>query len=315
MRDYQDLSSTEVRILLALYNGGPNLSAQLESFSSQTHSNWRLAVQDDGSDDDGPDQARRFAQTVENYVAVFQDGQRRGAAQNFLALLRREADADCYVALSDQDDVWFPDKLERSLRALSEIEEGQPAIFCSSTVVCDATLNGRKSSMICRRPPNFRNALIQSLAGGNTMMLNPAATRLIAAASLEAPDAQFHDWWIYQIVSGVGGEIIYDAAPTLLYRQHQSNFIGANISWRSKLFRIGKLLEGRFRDWNRSNLAALENSTHRFTPENRETLETFKKAREGRLDQRLKALIQSGVYRQTLSGSLSLYVAVLLNKL
>jgi hypothetical protein len=52
-------------------------------------------------------------------------------------------------------------------------------------------------------PPSFRNALVQSIAGGNTMVFNVALKRLIEnAGPLDVPS---HDWWVYILVTGSGG--------------------------------------------------------------------------------------------------------------
>ena len=72
-------------------------------------------------------------------------------------------------------------------------------------------------------------ALTQNVATGCTVMLNRAAADLIAAS--RAPGATLHDWWSYLMVSAAGGRVLFDAAPVVLYRQHEANALGAPASF------------------------------------------------------------------------------------
>lgn len=100
------------------------------------------------------------------------------------------------------------------------------------------------------------------------MMLNRAAIDLLRASAAEAGRVVVHDWWIYQILSGVGGTVIFDEVPLLLYRQHGGNQIGANAGVSAKLRRFRWMLAGRFRRWNAINLSASWSSAHRSPPRN-----------------------------------------------
>lgn len=307
------MTSPEVIILLALYNGAPNLREQLDSFATQTHRDWGLLISDDGSSDEGPEIARHFAVEMRQPVDI-KPGPCRGFAQNFLSLLHAAGHGPRYAALSDQDDVWMADKLERSLRALRDVPEGVPAMYCSRTWVWDSATGEKRLSHMHGREPNFKNALVQNIAGGNTIVLNRAALDLVQAAVDEASDIVCHDWWLYQMVTGTGGRMIYDPEPTLFYRQHSGNQIGANTTTLASLTRIALIMTGRFRGWNARNVAALRRSAHRFTPENRRILNRFAAARQQGLARRMAMLHRSGVHRQTPGGNAGLWLAALLNK-
>nr|WP_245972416.1 glycosyltransferase family 2 protein [Rhodovulum robiginosum] len=300
-------------VLLALYNGAQNLREQLDSYISQTYRDWGLIVSDDGSSDEGPEIARRFSAEVSQPVEL-RPGPRRGFAQNFLSLLHAAGQDARYVALSDQDDVWMADKLERAVRALRDVPEGVPAMYCSRTWVWNSRTGETWLSHMHPREPNFRNALVQNIAGGNTIVLNRAALDIAQAAADEASDIVCHDWWLYQMVTGTGGMVVYDPEPTLYYRQHNGNQIGANTTTLARLTRIALILTGRFRGWNTRNVTALRRSAHRFTPENRRILNRFAAARRQGLTRRLAMLHRSGVHRQTTGGNAGLWLAAFLNK-
>lgn len=309
-----DIAGTDhVAILLALFNGAQALEAQLGSFAAQSHRNWSLLVSDDGSSDAGPDIVQRFAARRSGEVTLVA-GPCRGFAQNFLSLLCRVGPHVPFAALSDQDDIWLPDKLTRALERLSTVAPGRPALYAGRTVICDARLRPRRRSPLWTLPPAFRNALVQSIAGGNTMVLNRAALDLVQETARHAQGIVAHDWWLYQIVSGAGGQVIYDPEPQVLYRQHAQNQIGANDTAWARIVRLQQLAAGRFQSWNTANIAALERSNHWLTPDARQTLAMFKSIRGAGLANRLRALRQSGVYRQTCAGNVALTAAVLLDR-
>lgn len=314
--------TAKIAILMATYNGADCLRAQLDSFATQTVTPALILVSDDGSRDNSRAIVQTFAEANPALQVELLEGPRKGAAQNFLHLLQSCPAWINYVALSDQDDVWLEDKLARGLRALQDAEAAaristvppRPRLFCGRSWECDAELGNRRLSRGLRRPASFRHALVQNLAGGNTMMLDRAGLELLQAASHEVRKLVVHDWWIYQLISGVGGEILFDPVPLLLYRQHQGNLIGANRGLVAKRVRLRMLFNGRFRRWNTINIAALRGSAHRLTPENRQVLELFAEERNGPPLQRLSMLRRSGLHRQGLAGQMSLYLAALLRR-
>lgn len=307
-------------VLLALYQGAAHLDAQLDSLAAQRGGALPVLVSDDGSRDGGraivARHARRAAEEGRPPITLT-DGPRAGAAANFLHLLRLAPPDACAASLSDQDDVWLPDKTARALAALAAVPDGTPAVHCGRTWIADARGRVLRPCPLHARPPSFANALVQSLAGGNTMTLNRAALALLGAASSEAEAAGgvvAHDWWIYQMVTGAGGLMLYDPEPLLLYRQHAANEIGENTSPGALARRAAMVARGRFRDWSEINLRALEASRHRLTPEARETLDGFAALRRAPRLQRLGRLRALGLRRQTRAGDAALRAAALLGR-
>lgn len=308
-----DIGAARVAILLGTKDGAAYLGEQLRSFADQSHHNWFLVASDDGSRDATREIIAQFAATRPQRVVV-RDGPQRGVAANFLSLAAdRTIEAD-FFAFSDQDDVWHADKLARALARLATVPDGTPGLYCGRTELM--TEDGRcyGLSPLFRRPPSFRNALVQSLGGGNTMVFNRAAKTLVEAAG--APNVVLHDWWLYQLVSAAAGAVFYDRQPMLKYRQHPDNLIGSNQGSQARLARIRLMLGGRFRDWNETNLAALRRLPERLiTPDNRRALDLFAAARSAGLGKRLACLRRSGVYRQTVLGNLGLLAAAVLNRI
>ena len=303
------VETLEVAILLGVCNGAPWLREQLESFAAQEGVRWRLLASDDGSSDASPAILRAFAADHPGRGIELVQGPREGAAQNFLRLLREAPAGAQFAALSDQDDVWMPSKLARATDRLAALPADRPALYCGRTVICDEGLARLGLSPLFARPPSFRNALTQSLGGGNTMVLNRAGLALAREAAGEAGRIVMHDWWLYQIVSGAGGVVIYDPEPQLLYRQHGRNQFGSNASAAARLRRLRMLAQGVLRDWNTTNIAALAASAHRLTLENRALFEAFAAARAAPLPRRIAAFRRLGLYRQTRWGQVSYWCA------
>src|SRR5690606_36468867 len=107
---------------------------------------------------------------------------------------RTEIQADFY-AYADQDDIWMPDKLSRALVFL-ERNLDQAAMYCSRTeLVTSCGKSVGKMSPLFPKLPTFVNALVQSLAGGNTMVINHRACELLRKAG--EVHVVSHDWWTY----------------------------------------------------------------------------------------------------------------------
>ncbi len=302
-----------VAILMGTKDGAPFLGEQLQSFADQSHPNWFLVVSDDRSRDATREMIQRFAATRPQRV-ILRDGPQRGVTANFLSLAADPTIAADFFAFSDQDDVWRADKLARALAHLAAAPQGAPALYCGRTELM--TEDGRVYGLspLFRRAPSFRNALVQSLGGGNTMVFNRVAKSLLETVGEQ--NVVLHDWWLYQLVSAAGGAVFYDPQPMLNYRQHAANLIGSNQGRQARLLRIRAMLGGRFRSWNETNLAALRRLPEQLiTPENRRTLDLFAAARNAGLAKRLACLRRSGVYRQTMLGNLGLIAAAVLNRI
>lgn len=310
MADRDAAEGQKIAILMGVFNGGPFLQDQLDSFADQTVSGWTLIASDDGSTDDSLAILDRFSETEPVQI---QAGPRAGFAANFLSLLRSVPEHFDYVALSDQDDVWFKDRLQRGIAALRAVEG--PALYCARTTVTDAQLDPLHPTPLFTRPASFQNALVQSMGGGNTMMLNRAGLALAAEAAAEADDIVAHDWWLYQLISGCGGTVLNDPDPVLFYRQHGGNEIGANRSAAARWSRVKRVLKGEYSKWHDVNVPALKRSAHRMTDDAQRALQAFEQARQGGVLARLRALRASGVYRQSRLGTLVLYLACAFGRL
>jgi glycosyltransferase involved in cell wall biosynthesis len=302
-----------VAILLATRNGARHLGDQLDSYVDQTVKQWSLHTSDDGSTDDTVGIIERFARSHPQ-VKPARQGPQQGYVRNFLSLAEDKSIVADYFAFSDQDDIWYSDKLERALTLLARVPPSVPALYFSRTEVVDEHLNHLGFSPLFIKPPTFQNALVQNIGGGNTMVFNLATKRLLELRAQGGVAS--HDWWTYQVVTAMGGVAIYDQRPSLKYRQHAGNVLGTNQGARARVRRVFMLFDSKFKDWNDINIAALTRLPVEFQKDSRTTLELFMDSRSAKsLTTRLLRLRQSGVYRQTLFSNVALIVACAFRKI
>ncbi|TJV40642.1 MAG: glycosyltransferase family 2 protein [Mesorhizobium sp.] len=303
-----------IAVLMGTKDGAAFIDEQLQSLAMQSHPLVDLWISDDGSVDGTIAIIEAWKPRWAKGRMTLLDGPRQGFAANFRSMiLDRRIDADCY-AFSDQDDIWEPDRLESAVRWMQGFDAGSPLMFCSRTATMTETGSLVGRSPLFNRPPSFRNALVQSIAGGNTILLNRAARDLLARACARTGFVS-HDWWAYLIVTGAGGVVHYDPRPLVRYRQHAANLVGANVSWQARVSRLGRLFKGEFAGWTDLNLAGLAVNRDLLTPDAATCLDLFASGRQGSLFQRLRALRKSGVCRQTLAGTLGLYLAFVLGRI
>lgn len=306
----------DLAILLCTYNGEKFLQPQLESFDKQSYKDWQLFVYDDCSTDRTKEIIEEHAKKyqVADKINFISNAKQLGFVRNFLNGIASAPPNLNFYAFSDQDDIWLSKKLERAVTYLKKIENHVPALYCSRTTLTDEAGNKTGFSPLFKYPPSFSNALVQSIAGGNTMVLNKAARDLVAKVNPDL-DVVSHDWFIYQLITGAGGTVYYDSHSEILYRQHGNNLIGSNTGFLAKLSRLKLLLNNSFKSWNDKNIKALMKNVELLTNANQNTLTIFITAREKTLIPRLVLLAKCRIYRQTIFGNIALFIACLLNKL
>ena len=310
----QSKDAKEVAILLCTMNGRDFLAEQLGSIAAQTHSRWKLWVSDDGSTDDSQNVVRGFSrQWGENKVALVA-GPSKGFATNFLSLACRPEIAADYYAFADQDDVWEVDRLSRALAWLETISPETPALYCGRTLLIAEDGAKIGISPLYAKTPSFANALVECLAGGNTMVFNNAARKLLQVAG-SGIKVVSHDWWLYLLVSACDGTIFYDTDPTVRYRQHGGNMISSKTGLKARLAQSWEVFQGGFRERTATNVLALGTVQSLFSQRSTEIFQRFAAARQRSILLRCLGILRSGVYRQTVTGNVGLMLACLLGKI
>lgn len=227
-----DLLPETLDILLATYNGEAYLQEQLDSLLNQDFRDWRLLVRDDGSSDETAEILEAYASKFSHRIRVVPNhGANLGIIGNFSELMRN-SDAE-YFMFCDQDDLWLPEKVRLTLKKMKEMEAacgpGIPLLVHTDLRIVDASLDpvvdsGHRFQQIDPvKGDTLSRLLVQNIATGCTIMMNRALRDL----ALPIPGAALmHDHWL-SLVAACFGKIAYLPRPTLLYRQHGGNKVGA----------------------------------------------------------------------------------------
>ncbi len=217
----------KVDILLATYNGEKYLEAQLDSILSQTYTNFRLLISDDSSTDSTKDILEKYKK-IDNRIEVFYQENNLGVVKNFEFLLNKVENR--YYMLSDQDDIWKEEKIEKSVNKLEETGAG---LVYSDLEVVDENLNVIYESYWklkgftkrANKYNTFESFYLNNYVTGCTIISRKEFIKDI----LPLPNSSkyvLHDYWITLIVSQKS-KIVSIKEPLIKYRQHKNNRIGS----------------------------------------------------------------------------------------
>lgn len=220
----------KIAILLATYNGEKYIAEQIHSLLTQTMQGWTLYVHDDGSTDGTVKILEEFRLQYPQ-IKILDYPSQGGAKDNFLSLVDRvEAD---YYFFCDQDDVWFPQKVQLTMERMTYLEQsnqGKPIVVHSDLIVTDDELNVIHESFLQYSGihpeflTTFNQAPVSGLTTGCTMCFNSKAKLSILHPYT---DALMHDYWVTLCTLRCGGIVSLINSPLLYYRQHGSNTLGA----------------------------------------------------------------------------------------
>ena len=303
-----------VSVLLATYNGAPYLDEQLASIENQTYPAIDIWISDDGSTDATLEVLECWRQKWSKGTFTILAGPRKGYAENFRSLIVNPAIVSEYYAFSDQDDHWESGKLAASVEWIKQNRESGPRLFCSRTLAVTEDGEAIGPSPLFKRKPDFRNALTQSLAGGNTMLFNRAAHDLLARTARRVGFVS-HDWWVYLVISGAGGAVHYSPEMLVRYRQHVNNTFGSNIGTMARLRRLRLLFQGQLGEWTARNMEGLARNRDVLTEDAVRAFELYDRVRRSNPLGRLYYLVRSGAYRQTFIDQMGLYAAAIMGKI
>ncbi len=226
-------SDRTLEILMAVYNGEAFLPEQLDSILCQSDGRWRLTISDDGSTDGSGAIIDDYVRRYPDRIARYHSGRRFGNARDHFFYLMARCDAD-YMLFCDQDDVWYPDKVLKTRKALEDAEtewgRDMPVLVFSDQTPTDAELKPLAPSLMRYQGQYFshfdyRSLLMQNVVTGGAMGVNKALVRL-AGGRGDTPGIIMHDWWL-AVVAARFGKIIYIDEPLGVYRQHGENAVGA----------------------------------------------------------------------------------------
>ncbi len=232
-----------VAVLLAAYNGKAFIDEQLDSILNQRGVDIHLFISVDLSTDGTYEWCKIFEEEHEN-VTVLRYGERYGsAAKNFFRLIKDvDFSAYDYIAFADQDDIWLSDKLSHGIKQMKNNDVG--AYSASVIAFWD---EGREKLIDKSQPQRELDYLFEAAGPGCTYMFTNKMAHLIKGylnQFSELDDFVLHDWLCYAILRHKKYSWFIDSVPKMRYRQHGTNQVGANASFRGKMHRMHYILSG-----------------------------------------------------------------------
>jgi len=250
-----------IHIILATYNGEQYLRRQLDSIL-QSYEDFCLHIFDDGSTDETPDILKEYQTMCPNRIKVNFNEQNLGCTRNFLNGLKtvyeelklgggktvqsvpgierlqdgdfvKEDDKNCkhYFMFCDQDDIWYPEKLSITQKAMRRLEKkygsSVPLLVFTDAVVTDADGEEIAPSFIAQNKLNpyavsTARILTENKCIGCTSMMNEALVQILTKVPEQA---RYHDWWMALLATSFG-RMSYLNRKTLSYCQHGNNVVG-----------------------------------------------------------------------------------------
>lgn len=237
----------KVAVLMAVFNGMPWLIEQMISIQSQSDVDLHIYISDDGSTDQTIDWLNKEV-AIDARITLMSDQRLiRGAGENFYRLIKGvDAHLYDYIAFSDQDDIWDSNKLINHIRLAKQ----HNADGVSSNVIAFWP-NGSQKLIVKSQPQMKWDFLFESAGPGCSFLMTQWLVTKVREQLIneDSPAVQvsLHDWLSYAVCRANGRKWLIDPTPSLMYRQHQSNVIGANKGFKAKLSRLKKLKDGWYR--------------------------------------------------------------------
>ena len=235
----------KIAILLAAFNGEKYLNHQLNSILTQNFKNFDLFISLDKSTDSSLNIIKNFATKDSRLIILNYKSEIFGSSTNNFFRLINEIPIENYdyIAFSDQDDVWMPDKLEVAMNFF----ENKPNYFGYSSnyfLFCD-----QKKKLVNKKQNQTKyDYLFEGGGPGNTYLIR---SEVIISLKKKLHINQYfkkkfnhHDWLIYAFTRHFFGSWFIDERAFILYRQHLENELGARNSIKSYLKRFNFILSG-----------------------------------------------------------------------
>ena len=237
----------KIAVCLAAFNGTRWFAGQLDSILTQICVAVIVFVSVDASIDGTEDFVDAHAQADSRIIVLPHGEHFGGAAPNFFRILRDiDLNGFDYICFADQDDIWEHDKLIRHVRLIKNNDlEG-----VSSNVLAFWP-DGKTKFIDKAQPERELDFIFESAGPGCTFMMTPWLVGKIKDVLGDKPNVanqvDLHDWLVYAVCRALGKRWHIDSTPSLQYRQHDKNVVGANSGIKAKLARLKKISNGWYR--------------------------------------------------------------------
>ncbi|MCU7248709.1 glycosyltransferase [Pseudomonas koreensis] len=234
----------KIAVLLAAYNGMQWIEEQVASILGQLSVDVTIHISIDPSGDGTEAWCEALVAVNDRVRLLPPAGRFGGAARNFFRLIR-DVDLRGYdaVAFADQDDIWNPDKLLRATQTIA-----LKGVDAYSSNVTAFWPDGKAILLDKSQPQVDWDFLFEAAGPGCTYVLSSALAQAMRHEVIHdwerLQDVSLHDWYCYAFARSHGFDWFIDSYSSMLYRQHESNQVGANTGLSSLFQRYVTIHEG-----------------------------------------------------------------------
>ena len=299
-----------ILILLSTYNGQDYIKDQLNSLLNQKKVKVHLLVRDDGSTDNTIEILNNYTSSFESFHLI--EGTNIGSKYSFLTLIQNAYKLSMnfeYYAFCDQDDYWNENKIFFAINKLDKLKSNSSKLYIGQTQLVDANLNFLKTDYL-KIKLTFEESLMIYCATGCTMVFN---NNLLKKIGNKTPSYfVMHDTWVYQVCLAIGGNVVFDNKPYILYRQHDKNVLGGKKNFFNTLkTRLKKIFVKKENERYNSAIALLNDFKKEILVKNKNTLINIKDYRIS-IRKRFSLIFNTQLVTSKLKNNISFRVAVLL---
>lgn len=231
----------EILVLMSTYNGEKYIEEQIDSIESQKlNIPLSILIRDDGSKDKTKEIINNLSNKYKNIKLI--EGENIGCNASFFELFKI-ANGYKFYAISDQDDIWLADKLQRGIDKIKSEKENIPILYGSCSYLMDDEGNIKGTTQKQLRDINLYNTIIQNFVPGHSDIMNHELL-LLLKRELDYSKIYVYDFWITNIAV-LYGKLIFNNEPATKYRIHNTNTVGygkSKIQWFKE--RVKRLKKG-----------------------------------------------------------------------
>ncbi len=252
--------SIKLAVALPVFNGSKYLTEQLDSILKQKSVQVDVFIKDDASSDNSPKLIDSYKSIHKNITVIKSVNRSGSASYAFFDILEKIPVSNYdYISLSDQDDIWELEKLDRAVSTLINTNTD-----CYSSNVTAFWPSGNEVIIKKNQPQQKYDYMFEAAGPGCTYIFNNRVAldlqSFLIMNSSSLSDIRHHDWFIYAFARTRGYKWIIDEISSLKYRQHKFNDLGVNLGIRAIIKRLSLIKDYKYANqiWSQAKCLGYE---------------------------------------------------------
>lgn len=303
-------SNKNVLILMSTYNANESLIKQIESIFNQKNVNISLYIRDDGSNSKTKELLNLLSKKYNKKITVVY-GDNVGWKKSFLELISSADLTYDYYGFSDQDDIWFEDKVISCIKDMEKDEyDGIKLCHCNSLSVNERLVERNEQEIRIKEPRTHKNAFAMEYFQGCGMLWNQKAMKLLTKKKISNPNIS-HDFWV-GLICYLFGRVYFINLPKFYHIRYDNSQSSDGSVLKGRIKRIKEILTSNNAYMNPS-YDLLKNYDNYLDEKDKIFLKYLKNYKNS-LNAKIKVLFDKDFSRNSFSSTLLMKIAILFNK-